>query len=1082
MKKIAILFTLIGILSCILITDCKKKAEVPTLTTNPVTDITINTARSGGSITDDGGADVIIKGICWSNQSNPTTADSFTENGSGVEDFSGDLTDLAEGTVYYVRAYATNSVGTAYGNEETFSTLASTVASVTTRAVTEVTSSTAKSGGDIPGDGGAAITEKGICWNTSENPTTDNNRTSDGSGTDGFISSMTGLSEGTTYYVRAYAVNSKGTSYGNQQTFTTAAINTPTLTTKAVTEITLTTAKSGGDISSDGGAAVTAKGICWNTLENPTITNNHTTDGTGIDGFTSSMTGLTEGTTYYVRAYATNSKGTAYGNQQTFTTTGIIVPVVTTKAVTDITLTTAKSGGDISSDGGAEVTAKGVCWNTSENPTIDNNHTTDGAGTATFTSDLTGLTESTTYFVRAYATNSKGTAYGNQQTFTTAAIAAPAVTTKAVTEVTLTTAKSGGDISSDGGAAVTAKGICWNTTENPTTDNSHTTDGTGTATFTSDLTGLTESTTYYVRAYATNSKGTAYGNQLSFVTASSGLPILTTKAATAITTSSAKSGGDITSDGGATVTARGICWNTAENPTTANNRTIDGTGTGSFESSMEGLGEGVTYYVRAYATSSRGTAYGNQVAFTTTSVVIPVISTKNVTEVTYTTAKSGGDISSDGGAAISAKGICWNTSENPTIGNSHINAGTGTETFTGTMTGLTENTTYYVRAYATNRKGTAYATQQFFTTLAAALPVVTTKVASEILATTVKTGGDITSESGAPITAKGVCWSTSENPTIENDHTNDGTGSATYVSTLTGLHELTTYYARAYATNKVGTSYGAQITFTTAALKAAELTTAAITGITATAAVSGGNITSDGGATITARGVCWNTSQNPTVNNNKTTSGTGPGIFVSNITGLTSGTVYYVRAYATNSTGTAYGNELSFTTPVADVEGNLYKTVIIGNQVWMAENLKTTKYNDNTNITNITDPAAWVAADTLLTAGYCWYQNNQANKATYGGLYNFFTVVTGKLCPAGWHVPTQAEFIAMEQFIGVPVDSLSFWGWRGLGIGTHLKNTAGWSGGNGAALRPCASSARLQTCTILLPCARLATAMSAVRA
>jgi hypothetical protein len=128
------------------------------------------------------------------------------------------------------------------------------------------------------------------------------------------------------------------------------------------------------------------------------------------------------------------------------------------------------------------------------------------------------------------------------------------------------------------------------------------------------------------------------------------------------------------------------------------------------------------------------------------------------------------------------------------------------------MTGLTENTTYYVRAYATNRKGTAYATQQFFTTLAAALPVVTTKVASEILATTVKTGGDITSESGAPITAKGVCWSTSENPTIENDHTSDGTGSATYVSTLTGLHELTTYYARAYATNKVGTSYGAQIT------------------------------------------------------------------------------------------------------------------------------------------------------------------------------------------------------------------------------------------------------------------------------
>lgn len=1148
MKKIAILFTLIGIMSCILITDCKKKADLPKLTTNPVTDITLNSARSGGSISDDGGADITIKGICWGSQSNPSTKDSFVESGAGIEDFSSDLTDLVEGTVYYVRAYATNSEGTAYGNEETFTTLASTVATVTTKAVTEVTFTTAKSGGDITGDGGAAITEKGICWNTSENPTTDNNRTSDGSGNDGFISSLSGLTEGTTYYVRAYAVNSKGTAYGNQQTFTTAVTTAPSLTTKAVTEITFTTAKSGGDISSDGGAAVTAKGICWNTSVNPTVTNTHTTDGTGTDAFTSNLTGLTEGTVYYVRAYATNSKGTTYGNQQTFTTTGTNIPAVTTKAVTEIAFTTAKSGGDISSDGGAPVTAKGICWNIAENPTIDNSHTTDGTGTDTFTSDLTGLTESTTYYVRAYATNSKGTAYGNQLTFTTTGTNIPVVTTKAVTEIALTTAKSGGDISSDGGLAVTAKGICWNTAENPTITNTHTTDGTGTDTFVSSLTGLTEGTTYYVRAYATNSKGTAYGNQVTFLTTSSGLPVLTTKAVTGITTSAAKSGGDIARDGGDAVTIRGICWNTAENPTTANNRTIDGTGTGSYESSMEGLGEGVTYYVRAYATNSRGTAYGNQVSFTTVktgvatittkavteitvataksggdiandggsaivtkgicwniaenptilnnhtsdgsgtdafvssmaglaegttyyvrayatngkgtgygnqvsfttnSVVIPVISTKNVTEVTFTTAKSGGDISSDGGAEISTKGICWNTTENPTVENSHVNAGTGTETFTGNITGLTENTTYYVRAYATNRKGTGYGTQQFFTTLAAALPVVTTKAASEISATSVKSGGDITSESGAPITAKGVCWSTSQNPTIDNDHTSDGTGSTTFVSTLSGLKELTVYYARAYATNKVGTSYGPQITFTTTALKAPELTTAAITGITPTAAVSGGNITSDGGSTVTARGVCWNTSQNPTVDNNKTTNGTGPGVFVSNITGLSSGTVYYVRAYATNSTGTSYGNELSFATPVADIEGNLYKTVVIGNQVWMAENLKTTKYNDNTAITYITEPAAWAAADTLLTAGFCWYQNSLAAKDTYGGLYNWFTVATGKLCPTGWHVPAQAEFIAMEQFIGVPADSLTFWGWRGLGIGTHLKNITGWTGGNG---------------------------------
>ena len=196
----------------------------------------------------------------------------------------------------------------------------------------------------------------------------------------------------------------------------------PTITTTAITLITSATATSGGNVTSDGGATVTARGVCWSTSTNPVATANHTTDGTGTGTFTSSITGLTASTIYYVRAYATNSVGTSYGNEVFFTTatSTATFAVLTTTAVSSIATTSAISGGNVTSDGGASVIARGVCWNTSTNPVATANHTTDGTGTGTFTSNITSLTLNTTYYVRAYATNSVGTAYGNEVFFTTA--------------------------------------------------------------------------------------------------------------------------------------------------------------------------------------------------------------------------------------------------------------------------------------------------------------------------------------------------------------------------------------------------------------------------------------------------------------------------------------------------------------------------------------------------------------------------------------------------------------------------------------------------------------------------------------
>jgi hypothetical protein len=887
-----------------------------------VATITTTSATIGGSITDDGGSPVTARGLCWSTLPNPTIADNKSTDGAGLGSFSSVLTGLAPGTTYYIRPYAINSIGTAYGPEQTFTTSAIT-ASITSTSISAITSNSALSGGNITSTGGATITARGVCWSTSSSPTISNSKSSDGTGAGSFVSSITGLTVATVYYVRAYASNSAGTSYGNEISFTTSAV-APTLTTSSIASITTTTASSGGNISFDGGSSVLSRGICWSTSHDPTISSSKTTDGTGTGVFNSSLSALTPGTTYYVRAYATNGAGTGYGNEISFTTTNIYA-VISTSAITAITSTSATSGGNITSDNGSAVTARGICWSTTENPTISNSKTTDGSGTGSFTSSLTGLSTGTTYYVRAYATNGAGTSYGNQEVFNTPEVLANVITNQ-ISSITSASAAGGGSITA-AGVNVSARGICWGTSPNPTISDSFTTDGSGPGSFASLLTGLTSGTMYYVRAYATNSAGTAYGNQVTF-TASALLPVLTTTAITAITTSTAASGGNITASVGSTVTARGVCWGTNSNPTIYNNRTSDGSGLGSFTSSLTGLVAGATYYVRAYATNSAGTAYGNEVSFSIPAV-LPTVSTNAIAGINSIAAVCGGNVTSSGGAFVTARGVCWSTTVNPTTANTKTTDGGGAGGFVSYITGLSPGTTYYVRAYATNSIGTVYGNSIAFSTSAVAATITTT-VVSLITPNSASSGGNITSDGGTTVTARGVCWSANPNPNIGNSKTLDGSGPGSFTSSITGLNPGTTYYLRAYATNSVGTVYGNDVIFTTATV-APTLTTANASTIMASTANSGGNITSAGGATITARGVCWSTSQNPTIADSKTSNGSGSGPFVSNITGLAVETTYFLRAYATNNAGTSYGNQVTFTTsPKPVVSAGADQTNIAG--------------------------------------------------------------------------------------------------------------------------------------------------------
>jgi uncharacterized protein (TIGR02145 family) len=232
------------------------------------------------------------------------------------------------------------------------------------------------------------------------------------------------------------------------------------------------------------------------------------------------------------------------------------------------------------------------------------------------------------------------------------------------------------------------------------------------------------------------------------------------------------------------------------------------------------------------------------------------------------------------------------------------------------------------------------------------------------------------------------------------------------------------------------------------------LVTGSVTDITKTTAKASAKIYELGNPSFTEKGFVWDTAQSATLEKNLgKVSVTGMDTaFTGELTNLQPGTRYFVRAYATNSVGTAYGFPVGLLTvaeaiTLTDADGNVYQTVTIGAQVWMAENLRTTKYNDGTPIPNVTLAADWNA---LTTGAYSDYNNDPANATDYGRIYNWYAINTGKLAPAGWHVPTTAEWATLvttlggEGTAGGPAKETGNAHWNAPNTGA--TNTSGFTG------------------------------------
>ena len=329
---------------------------------------------------------------------------------------------------------------------------------------------------------------------------------------------------------------------------------------------------------------------------------------------------------------------------------------------------------------------------------------------------------------------------------------------------------------------------------------------------------LEKKTKYYYRYEFYNGYNLMWTEIFNFTTTDQqDKPTVETVAATNVTMNTATVEGNVTNDGGSPVTERGICYSIYENPTLSDSVRLAGTGIGRYYCEMTNLTNATTYYIRAFATNSEGTSFGDVITVRTVEhPMLPTVTTDEVSDITLNTAVCGGNVLSDGFAAITERGICYATHEEPTVFDYKVAGGEGLGLFQCRMSGLETLTTYYVRAYARNSEGYAYGNEVTFVTADETfLPEVITHEVTDFNHFYAIGGGEVVSNGGLDIIERGICWSTSPNPTTTGNKLTAGTGMGEFECRMMCLFGNTTYYVRAFAANEAGMKYGNEVTFTT---------------------------------------------------------------------------------------------------------------------------------------------------------------------------------------------------------------------------------------------------------------------------
>jgi uncharacterized protein (TIGR02145 family) len=872
-------------------------------------------------------------------------------------------------------------------------------AALNTSAVTGVLAQSATSGGQFANDYGKPVTQKGVCWSLVQSPTVEGTCSQEGSGLSAFTSTLTNLVADTLYYVRAYATNADGTTYGQQLSFRTLD-GRAVFGQTGVSAVTATSATATATITSDGGEAITGRGVCYATTENPTTENTCVTSGTGTGSYTVTITGLSAETAYYVRAYAFNAFKITYSEQVAFTTTGI-PPTVTTGSVSNITTSGATVAGNVTAQGSAAVTARGVVWSTVQNPTVTSNtgSIVSGNGTGSFSANLTGLSPGTRYYVRTYATNAAGTSYGSQIEFTTTTQLLDVPTNVPRTGLlawyqfngnAVDQSNNGNNGTVTNGTTLTLDrfgrssnayqidGVAWSSERGIRVDNSIL--NIGQPEFTVSIwiniknlnqqfqtffdfiphTGLVLNYNHgYLNkpkiAFAVgDGKGNWYGNADTMFHYSSNdteyiennwYHVLITKKNTTYE----------------------LYVNAVKNasvniPKTYSESQVDaGIRLGSccgFDSNepLNGSIDDIGIWSRALTNieilslfdsfQNANTGDSNTTGRDTETVVVDV--RNPATGRTWMDRNLGARRAATSSTDTQSYGDLYQWGRR-SDGHQKRNSST-TTTFSNSDTPshgsfiLAPNSPYDWRSPQNNNLW------QGLNGVNNPCPV----------GYRIPTSAEWETErqSWASNNASGAINSPLKLP-MAGDRVSSS-GSLHSVGSLgrywsSSVSDSYAQHLGFYSTGANVGSYNRAYGYSVRCIKDAVVTvsptviTTSVSSITTISAVSGGNVTSDGGATVTARGIVWSTSQNPTISSNTgiATSGNGTGSFSANLTGLSAGTRYYVRAYATNAAGTSYGNEEEFTTlsTGGDVNGRDNTTTVVDvrnpatGRTWMDRNL-----------------------------------------------------------------------------------------------------------------------------------------------
>jgi len=678
---------------------------LPDISTGSILGVTAFGATSGGFFSNNYGKPVTEKGVCWSLSENPTTKDTCTNDGEGLEPFVSILTNLLPGKIYYIRAYASNEDGTIYGEQRSFETMDGflQLGGVT---LNEVKALSAHANGRIIENRGAEILDWGLCYATSQEPelgeaicvSAINQQIIGSKGKQGrSIETKNHLiNDSELYEISQNSVlESTSLSTLSSANYTPAEIKIETLLSQ----------ETDPEHSGIFNQSPSQKHIESHN-KNPELLFNLV--------FSHTLIELTPDRTYYIRVFALKKEEIMYGPQESFKTRDGIVQLTTANPL-QVMAFTARLGGNIIYDGGENVTTRGVCFGTQPNPGFSDTCVSSGAGIGSFEVTIQQLIPDTQYFTRAFATNGVGTVFGNERSFTTRD-GIVQLTTANPTQVTAFTAWVGGSIANDGGAGITSRGVCYGTQPNPGFSDTCVSSGAGIGSFGVTIHPLALDTQYFVRAYATNAVGTVFGNERSFTTRN-GIVQLTTANPTQVMAFTAWVGGSIANDGGAGITSRGVCYGTQPNPGFSDTCVSSGAGIGSFGVTIQSLALDTQYFVRAYATNAVGTVFGNQQSFRTRNGV-PSLTTTKPFDVRRTSARTGGNITNNGGAVITAAGVCYVQGFTaPTLDDTCIPRTPGLNTFELLLEDLIPGKTYTVRAYATNQFVTAWGDIYNFTTL-----------------------------------------------------------------------------------------------------------------------------------------------------------------------------------------------------------------------------------------------------------------------------------------------------------------------------------------------------------------------------